>query len=51
MEKHIEGTAELPLKEKLQQVGLDLDTETGKISEMKSASEAQLRLRKQWINQ
>lgn len=30
IERYIEGTQELPLKEKLQQVGLDLDTETGK---------------------
>jgi predicted metalloprotease with PDZ domain len=33
IEKHIEGTEELPLKETLRQVGLDLDTETGTISE------------------
>jgi len=34
VEKYIEGTQELPLKKTLRQVGLDLDTETGKISEM-----------------
>jgi predicted metalloprotease with PDZ domain len=51
IEKHIKGTDELPLKETLQQVGLNLDIETGKISEMKSISAAQMQLRKQWINQ
>jgi len=51
IEKYIEGSDELPLKEKLQQVGLNLDIETGKISEIKPLSEAQIQLRKQWINQ
>ena len=51
VEKYIEGTQELPLKKTLRQVGLDLDTETGKISEMEPMSEAQMRLRRQWIGQ
>lgn len=51
IEKHIEGTEELPLKETLQQVGLSLDVETGKVSEVKPISEAQRRLRKEWIGQ
>lgn len=51
VEEYIEGTQELPLKETLRQVGLDLDTETGKISEMEPMSEAQMRLRRQWIGQ
>ncbi len=51
IENYIDGTRELPLKEELQKVGLDLDNETGKISEIILMSEDQRRLRKQWINQ
>ena len=42
VEKYIEGIDELPLKEKLQQVGLNLDIQTGKISEIKPLSESQI---------
>jgi len=51
IEKYIEGTDELPLKEELLKVGLDLDNETGKISEITPMSENQIKFRKQWINQ
>lgn len=51
IEKYIEGTEKLPLKEDLQKVGLNLDIETGKISEIIPKSETQIKLRKQWINQ
>lgn len=51
IEKYIEGTHELPLREQLLKVGLDLDNETGKILEITSMSENQITLRKQWINQ
>jgi predicted metalloprotease with PDZ domain len=51
IEKYIEGTYELPLKDVLQKVGLNLDIETGKITEIKPVSEHQFELRKQWINQ
>ncbi len=50
IERHVEGTHELPLREKLQQVGLSLDMETGRVSETEPTSEAQRRLRKHWIN-
>lgn len=49
--KYIKGTDELPLKEKLQRVGLNLDIETGKISKIEPITESQIQLRKQWINQ
>lgn len=51
IEKYIEGTDELPLRQTLQRVGLNLDVETGKISEIESISEAQRRLREHWIDQ
>ncbi|QNF33355.1 peptidase M61 [Adhaeribacter swui] len=51
IEKYVEGTQALPLKEALQQVGLHLDVETGKISEITPMSANQIKLRKQWINQ
>jgi predicted metalloprotease with PDZ domain len=49
IEKYIEGIDELPLKEVLERVGLNLDVETGKISEIKPMSEAQMLLRQQWV--
>lgn len=49
--QYIEGTEALPLKVTLQKVGLNLDVETGKISEEIILSESQLELRKQWIGE
>jgi predicted metalloprotease with PDZ domain len=51
IEKYIDGNQELPLKGELQKVGLDLDNETGNISEIIPMSEEQKFLRKKWINQ
>lgn len=51
VESCIEGTEELPLKEMLCKVGLELNEENGTISEVASMSEDQVRLRKQWIDQ
>lgn len=51
IEKYIEGNKELPLKDELQKMGLNLDNESGKISEITPLSEQQKFLRKQWINQ
>jgi predicted metalloprotease with PDZ domain len=51
IEKYINGTEELPLKEMLLKVGFDLDSETGKITEIIPITESQRALRKHWINQ
>ena len=51
IENFIVGNQDLPLKEELEKVGLDLNNETGKISEITPMSEHQKFLRKQWINQ
>lgn len=51
IENYIDGTQKLPLEEKLQKVGFDLNNETGEISEIIPMSEDQKKLRKQWINQ
>lgn len=51
IEKYIEGAQPLPLKETLQQVGLNLDMEGGKIMEIKPLSPAQKQMRKYWTDQ
>lgn len=51
VENYIEGNQELPLKEALQKVGLELNNETGKIMEITPLNEKQKFLRKHWINQ
>ncbi|WP_162303828.1 hypothetical protein [Paracnuella aquatica] len=51
IEKYIEGTDELPIKQQLQKVGLHLNADSGKISAISNMSEAQTALRKHWIGQ
>jgi len=51
IEKHIQGTQPLPIKETFHKVGLMYDEETGIVTEMKTLNDEQRLLRNQWINQ
>jgi len=51
VEKYIEGTEPLPLKETLLKVGLKYEEETGEIRAVSRLTDKQRLLRKHWINQ
>lgn len=51
IDQYIKGEKPVPLKAYLQKVGLNFNEKTGKISPSEQPTEAQLALRRAWINQ
>lgn len=51
IQKYIEGSEELPLKNLLEQVGMEVDLAAGKIRLFDTPTDAQLNLRRYWIGQ